>query len=544
MVETRILLMLTFLFIFILGCSEKIAKSEIQIPLTEPSRQEVKHSKDEKSVPDFRVDNIPPVDPLKIKKISINVKSAPLREVLIVFAKDAGLNLIFENDVSSEIPITLVLKDVTMREALDAIMASTDYFYNIERNTLRIAATETRVFHMNIFPIHQTYSVDVGGDILGGVTGALTAGATAAGGTTGLKGNVTKSERSDDTAYKIWDSIEKALSSIIGVSGPAAAGLRSAAPPLPSEPGAVQSGQIRPVAPITESFVVNRVTGTIVVTATKKKMAKVEQYLNSIKEVMGRQVLIEAKVIEVGLSDALRYGIDWSFLGQWSHGTKNWSVKAGMPLSSYLPTVSPYSDLRFTLTTTAIKDFSLIVKALAEFGDVRTLSNPRINIMNGQTSILTVGRNTTFISKAQSNITTSATGGTILTYTVETSNLLSGLIMGIVPYIDEKGEITLTITPVTSNLVSINEKALGSLESQTVIQLPVVDLRDLSTTVKVKDGEVVIIGGLIKKEEHVLESKTPLLGDIPLLGYLFRGKDKSLKNTELVILLQPRIISK
>lgn len=538
MVETRKFLILLFTLFFLAGCGQKVVKSEIQIPAMDSIREEIKREKVESPLPDFRVDNVP-VDPLKMKKVSINVKSSPLRGILIAFARDAGLNLIFENDVNPEVPVTLVLKEVTMRDALDTIMASTDYFYRIEGNTLKVAATETRVFNMNIFPIHQTYTVDVGGDILGGATEALTAGASKVGGTTGLKGNITKSERSDDSAYKVWDSIEKALSSIIGVSGPSTVVSPSAAPPpVPA------AGQVRPPSAVNEYFVVNRLTGTIIVTATKKKMAKVEQYLSSIKEVMGRQVLIEAKVIEVGLSDALRYGIDWSFLGEWSHGTKNWSVKAGMPLSSLVPAVSPFADLKFTLTTTAIKDFSLIVKALAEFGDVRTLSNPRISIMNGQTSILTVGRNTTFISKAQSNITTSATGGTILTYTVETSNLLSGLIMGIVPYIDEKGEITLTITPVTSNLVGITERALGSVESQTVIQLPVVDLRDLSTTVKVKDGEMVIIGGLIKKEEQVLENKMPLLGDIPLLGYLFRGKEKTQKNTELVILLQPRIISK
>jgi type II secretory pathway component GspD/PulD (secretin) len=163
--------------------------------------------------------------------------------------------------------------------------------------------------------------------------------------------------------------------------------------------------------------------------------------------------------------------------------------------------------------------------------------------MNGQTSLLTVGRNFSFISKAESNVTTSGTGSPIVTYTVETSNLLSGLIIGIVPYIDDKGEISLTITPVISNLLGITEKTFGSAGAQTIIQLPTVDLRELSTTVKVKDGELVIIGGLIKREENLTENKTPILGDIPILGNLFKSHDRVQTNTELVILLQPRIVS-
>lgn len=162
--------------------------------------------------------------------------------------------------------------------------------------------------------------------------------------------------------------------------------------------------------------------------------------------------------------------------------------------------------------------------------------------MNGQTSLFTVGRNYSFISKAQSNVTTSGTGSPIITYTVETSNLLSGLIIGIVPYIDEKGEISLTITPIVSNLIEMRSATFGSSGAETTIQLPRVDLRELSTTVKVKDGEIIIIGGMIKKEESFSENKMPLLGDIPVVGELFKSKDKEETNTELVILLQPRII--
>lgn len=554
MVKAGKLLILLVLFLFIFSCNSRNVKSDIQIPQVELPKKESQNGQIIPPKPDFRVEN-PTINPLQMKRISINVRATALRDVLFVIAKDAGLNLILDKDVDPDLPVTLIVRDVTLQDALDSVIASTDYFYKIDRNMLKISATDTKIFHLNIFPVHQTYSTEVGGDILGGVTGQLTSsgGTTSGGGgttSTELKGNVSKTEKSDDSAYKFWDSIEKALSSILGLQTQTRTQLTPTQVSMPQQVTTqVQPGQIQytraAVMPIQENFVINRLTGTIMVTATKKNMHRVEQYINTLKDVMSRQVLIEAKVIEVSLSDSLKYGIDWSFLREWSHGTHNWSIGGSTKdFTSVIPSTSPYSDIRFSLTTTAIKDFSFVIKALSEFGDIRTLSNPRISIMNGQTSLLTVGRNFTFISKAESNVTTSSGGSPIITYTVETSNLLSGLIIGIVPYIDEKGDISLTITPVISNLINISEKTYGSVGAQTIIQLPVVDLRELSTTVKVKDGEVVIIGGLIKKEESLSESKTPILGDIPIIGNLFKGHDRIQTNTELVILLQPRIISK
>lgn len=550
MVKIGKLIICLILLSLLISCNNTSLKSDIEIPKIPLPEKKPETPPSVTSKPDFRIEN-PQINPLTLKRISINVRATPLRDVLLVVARDAGLNLILEKDVDPNIPITMVLRNVTLQDALDAVIKSTDYFYKIERNVLTISATDTKIFHLNIFPVHQTYTTEVGGDILGGVTGQLTSsgGSTGSGGggtvSTELKGNVSKTEKSDESAYKFWDSIEKALNSILtGKSSFQSATTTTTTASAPA-------GQVTPTN-ITqpsfqlpqEYFVINRLTGTVMVTATKRNMQKIEQYLNTIKTVMSRQVLIEAKVIEVSLSDSLKYGIDWSFLREWSHGTHNWSIGgSSTDFTSVIPSTSPYTDLRFSLTTTAIKDFSVIIKALSQFGDARTLSNPRINIMNGQTSLLTVGRNFTFISKAESNVTTAAGGTPVITYTVETSNLLSGLIIGIVPYIDDRGEISLTITPVISNLINIKEQTFGTTGAQTVIQLPTVDLRELSTTVKVKDGEVLIIGGLIKREESLTENKTPILGDIPIIGTLFKGQDRTKSNTELVILIQPRIIS-
>jgi type II secretory pathway component GspD/PulD (secretin) len=166
--------------------------------------------------------------------------------------------------------------------------------------------------------------------------------------------------------------------------------------------------------------------------------------------------------------------------------------------------------------------------------------------MNGQTALLSVGQDRNYISK----IETTTTAGTtpITTFSVNTSTLLSGVMIGIVPFISESGEISLNVTPITSDLVKIDSQQLGTPDSAGnypfLIQLPTINLRQMNTTVKVRNGHMVIIGGLIANREEYTDSQIPWLGDIPILGYFFKSRSKTVIKTELVILLQPVIISK
>ena len=199
------------------------------------------------------------------------------------------------------------------------------------------------------------------------------------------------------------------------------------------------------------------------------------------------------------------------------------------------------SGPNFQIAVTENKNFSFLLRALQEQGDVSTLSNPRINIMNGQTALLSVGRNTSFVSRVETTTTTGTTPTT--TFTVETNSVLSGIIFGIVPFINNNGEITLTITPIVSNLVELERQSIGTGDNSIEIKLPTVDLREMSTTVKVLDGQMIIIGGLIDNKERLNEDKVPLLGDIPFLGAAFKSVDKVDEKTELVIMLIPRLVS-
>lgn len=506
------------------------ASTEIEKKTAPP--EEIKETKAERPpVPELELPRFIPVaediSSLKTKVVDISARNTPLRDVLHVISEATGINLVMEKGVNSETPITITVKNISAEDALNTIISSVDYFYTLKDNMLIVKAIDTKFFELGHPSVIQNYNVDVGGDILGGVTGLGTGtiGGAAAGttgtalttaGTANIKGSITQTSKSDSSAFNFWDAIEKSISSILGTTA------APAGTPAPS----VQQG-----------FTINRLTGTIAVTASKKSIERVEQYINTVRKIINRQVLIEAKITEVQLNEGLKYGIDWSLLDRGRGGdlvtiqTQHFADVVGQTLPA----------LNIGVTTT---NFTSLLKALEQQGQVKTLSNPRINIMNGQTALLSVGRNTTIISQVQTSTTTTAGATPITTFTVGTSSVLSGIIIGIVPYINEYGEISLTITPIISDLVSTEERTVGQAGNQTQISLPTIDLKELSTTVKARDGQMIVIGGLISKKESTQDNKVPILGDIPVLGALFRSRDKLDTKTELVIVLQPVLISR
>jgi len=470
------------------------------------------------------------LSPLKTRIVSISARATPLRDVLYVIAESTGLNLVMEKGVEPELPVTLTLKNVSAEDALNTIFTSVDYFYSVKDNILTVKVMDTKIFEFGHPSVIQSYTVDVGGDILGGaVAGAAgttagttgaTAGTTGVTGATGIKGSVTQKVESDKTSFQLWDSIEKTIASLLGTAGGAQRTPQEAAP-----------GGAQPQP----GFSVNRMTGTIIVTATKKDLEKVENYLARLSKMLNRQVIIEARVVEVQLSKSLRYGIDWSALdinslGQVTVKTDKFTSVVSETLPSFQIGVARW-------------DFTGLLKALQTMGEVRVLSNPKVNIMNGQTALLCVGRNVTFVSRVETTSTAAATGVVpTTTFTVYTSSVLSGIMIGIVPYISEAGEISLTITPIVSDLIRLEDRTVGKVGENTIqISLPTVDLRELSTTVKTKGGQMFIIGGLIQNRDRLEDKQVPFLGSIPIIGHLFKSREKIEEKTELIIMLRPTI---
>jgi MSHA type pilus biogenesis protein MshL len=412
-----------------------------------------------------------------------------------------------ERGVLPELPVTMTFNDLSVEDALNIIFDSVDYFYMIKGNILIVKATKTEMFELGQPNIIPEYSINVGGDILSGTS-------SVAGGQGAISGDVSVKSTLDKPSFKFWDAMEKSLKTL-----------------LSNETEGETEGE-----PVHADFVINRMSGTIMVTATKKDLEKVGNYITNIKKILNRQVLVEARIVEVQLTESLKYGINWTEVMDGFHGET--VTLATQLFSDVVTATSPSLDVRITDS----EDLTLVLRALQEQGEVKTLSNPRVSILNGQTTVLSVGRNTTFISSVET--TTSQEGSsTTTTFTVETNSVLSGVMFGLVPYINSDKEITIAITPIVTNLVELDTKTVGASGNTVEIKLPTVDLREMSTTVKVLDGQIIIIGGLIDKKEKLDEDQVPILGDIPIIGERFKSVSKSYENTELVIMLIPRIVS-
>jgi MSHA type pilus biogenesis protein MshL len=476
-------------------------KDIITAPIPEPETPEFIPVKEESS-------------PLSTKTVSIATRKTDLRDVLFTIAQTANLNLVLQRGVDPELPVTMTFSNLTVANALDIIFDSVDYFYTIKDNILIVSAMDTRIYEIGQPNIVQDYKINVGGDILSGTS-------SGGEGQTAVSGDVSLQSATDKEAFEFWNAIEASMKTLV-------------------------SSENKKKKQTQSSFVMNRMAGTIMVTATRKELERVGKYINNLKKVFSRQVLIEARIIEVQLSEGQQYGIDWSNvisgldIGNITHGTSKTLAPIGGAFRNVVDSTGP----RYLINITGNDNFSFLLNALEENGNVKTLSNPRVNIMNGQTSLLSVGRNTSFISKVE---TTTSTEGTaqVRTFTVETSSILSGIMFGLVPYISKEGEITITITPIVTNLVELESKLIGGTEDSSAVEikLPTVDLREMSTTVKVMDGQMIIIGGLIDKKEIIRENKIPLLGDIPILGHAFRSVTKTEEKTELVIILMPKLVS-
>jgi MSHA type pilus biogenesis protein MshL len=503
-------------------------------------KEEAKEPAPEPTPPPF-ISTPEEIIPFKTKIVNIEVRNSPLSDVLYMIAKTSSLNLMVDRDVPLDLPITLTLRNVTAEEALKTVVANADCFYTIASNVIRIEAIGTRIFELGHPALISTFSMDVGGNISGA----------------GMSGSVRMGSTGDSKSLDFWGSLEASLNSMMDKKDTPAA-LQGAGDDGKTKldkkdtPAALQGAgddeKTKPVFRHTDTkaqqgIVINRLNGTIMATTSRKNLDKIEQYLDTVRKVLDRQVMIEARIIEVQLSDATNYGIDWSFLSNSKVlGTLNagfGTLNAGQTLLSNA-TATAASTGQFQVGVTK-GNFQGLLTALQTQGDVKTLSNPKIYVMNGHPSVLTVGTNTSFISQVSTTTTATAAGNSI-TFTPQTSSVLTGMIIGIVPFISENGDISLNITPITSDLLQLTDKTFGTAGNQVTMTIPTVALREMTTTVKMRDGQMVIIGGLISNNESTTKNKIPIIGDIPYLGALLNSTTTSKTRSELVLLLLPRIV--
>ncbi len=465
----------------------------------------------------------------KEARFDLNVLNAPAPQVFSAIVSGTPFSMLLGPDVGGT--LTVNLKNVTVREALDTIRELYGYEYRVQgdRITVQSIAMQTLVLQVNYLAGRRQGATDtrltstsITGGGTSGTSGTTTtpAPASAAGGAAGSvsTGGVGGSSVSTTTNTDFWQELEGTLTAIVGTEG---------------------------------RVKINRSSGVIVVKAFPRELRYVKDYLKATQLEVERQVMLEAKIIDVTLNDEYQAGVNWSQFGRkderYAIGTvgKNVSLNVtGASLTDGNATVLPGSGVGIATAVGIGKgfyglafqsaNFAALLNFLESQGTLHVLSSPRVATLNNQKAVLKVGSDEFFVTNV-STTTTSGTGSTTTSPTVTLQPFFSGIALDVTPQIDENDQIILHIHPsvstVTEKVKSVNLGAGGTL----TLPLAASSINESDSIVRVRDGQMVAIGGLMRESQTGDRSQLPGAGDSSALGWLFgqRGSTFSKRASRL-----------
>lgn len=286
--------------------------------------------------------------------------------------------------------------------------------------------------------------------------------------------------------------------------------------------------------------------GLVTVRAYPKELKAVREFLDQSGEHLKRQVVLEARILEVSLNEGYEQGVDWSGLSASWDGNKG--ITGGGSLLDSPIASTPNQIFRalgggagFTISD---GNFNVAVSLLKTQGDVNTLSSPRVTATNNQKAVIKVGTDEYFVTNASTTTTTSGNSAPIVTPNVELTPFFSGIALDVTPQIDEAGRVLLHIHPSVIDTEEQNKTINVCTADPLVLPLAKSAIRESDTVVQANNGDIIVIGGLMKTDKQEIVSKVPLLGDIPWVGEAFTNRRESTKKVELVILLKPTVVEK
>lgn len=283
------------------------------------------------------------------------------------------------------------------------------------------------------------------------------------------------------------------------------------------------------------SVIVSPQAGLVTIRAFPNEIKAVKQFIRDTQNHLRRQVIIEAKIMEVTLNDDYQQGVEWSnVLGHVEGTNVNFSTSAGNVGNSLSASLGGLTSIAFQNA-----DFTNVIKLLSTQGNVQVLSSPRITATNNQKAVIKVGGDEYFVTEVSSTTTTGT--ATTTTPEVQLTPFFSGIALDVTPQIDADGEVILHVHP-SVTITEEQTKVISIGSANYSLPLAQSSVRESDTIIKAKSGEIVVIGGLIENRKVDQESKTPLLGDIPFLGELFKSKSQKSQKKELVIMLKPIVV--
>lgn len=509
------------------------------------------------------------------QKFDLVVNNAPASQVFMGIVDGTRYSMLVHPDVSGAISVNL--KDVTVFEALDAVREIYGYEYKVDgaRIYIQPLAMQTRIYKVNYLVGRRVGGSDTRVHS-GSINSMPSAPGTSATGTTMSSGGGVSTTQDSSTIYTstrndFWGDLEDSVRTVIGCKMPT----RTMGGGLPQ---AGMTGGIaaqRNVETISgrgvegcgggRSVVVNPQSGVVLVRAMPAELRDVSTFLNASQLSVERQVILEAKILEVELSDGFQAGVNWAGIANFGRS----SVTLGRSSGGFVTNSGNLTGVQLTtldvngtrpnstldginvnplLTVAngvfgfaiANQNFASMLEFLQTQGNVQVLSSPRIATLNNQKAVLKVGTDEFFVT----NVSTTTTTGTSTTTTpsVTLQPFFSGIALDVTPQIDENNNIILHIHPSVSKVTTVNK--LVDLGSAGSINLPLAssNISETDSIVRAQDGQIVAIGGLMKQTTNDDRSQIPGAGEVPVLGSLFRNTNRKTVKRELVILLKPTVI--
>lgn len=452
------------------------------------------------------VESVKPLEPLAVTQLDERphaneldgrifsvqfAESLPIRDILLFLVRDTPLSVVADPDVQGS--FVGELKNVSLRQALDLLLHPMELDYSVQGRFIRVfrRKVETRIFDINYVVTQRTAN-----RVLGAATSATDPGGAVSGGTvgTGADRTVPPSAGASATQVKSVDEGDLFRELATGVQT------------LLSPEG---------------RFNLDRKAGLLQISDFPDRLAKVSLYVEAVETRMHRQVQIQARVVEIELRDEFAAGVDWT-------GVFRDAANAVTVTQALAPAAGAG-----IVVNARVRDFQGLLKVLATHGRVNVLSSPRVVAMNNEPAVMRIGtQDVYFLTTSQVDATT----GRVLQTTVTPQPITEGIVLSLTPQVSSDGVVNLTISP------SVTER-VGEARSRLGDTVPVLSVRETDTLVRVLQGETIVIAGLMQERVRSRTMKVPLLGDLPLVGGLFRREERVRSKTDLAILLTPTVLT-
>jgi MSHA type pilus biogenesis protein MshL len=473
-------------------------------------------------------------------RLNVSARNEDVGSVIGRMARQVGLTAIVDPAVRGT--VTRSMQNVTLTEAMQSLVGS-QYQYQVKNGALLVSPLQL---------VQHTYTVDYvamsrissgativsrgmqsanplsNGPFLGG--GATSSGGFGANGS--LAGSGTDIIQSSSQA-DVWGELTQQLESILFGGATDSAGTTGSGPGGP-RPFTRCAGEV--------CLRISPLTSLVDVTATPEKQEEVSRYIALFSSAIGRQVLIKAQVVEVGLDRSHSFGIDWQAVLSTARGIIRATANPGAGFATDPASTVTGGTASFNL---GIGDFTLqaVLNALQTVGDVQVVAKPTTNAMNQQKASFNVTRQEQFFTTVQTPVVSPTTGlpTGAFTQTLQIQTATVGLVFDVLPQISDKNVVLMAIRPSVTSIASRTQivGANGTVQAT----LPITEHRETDTMARVRSGETIMIGGLIQKQSTTTRSGIPVLMSIPVVGRAFSSTKIEERNSELVIFLTPEIVT-